>query len=539
MEQGKSRLGGHRALKRIGIALAWILPTLAVCAALAFFDLVGFTLQGWLAYSLILSISLLIIYFVWIFIKNEGAGKSLLVAALVALALRVLLGVVLYRGLPVWGYDERPQRAGYVFWDSFKRDTDAWSRSGMDQALTTAFTNPTGSDQYGGLLFLSSSIYRYLSPDTQRPVLIVVLTAAVSALAVLFAWGFAASVMGDKAAMIVAWIIALYPEAVLLGASQMREPFLIAALAAALYGYSHIRKGEFKGGITIVGVSTLILALPISPPFVVVIFAVVASAWFWEGLGIGQRRKLFVSALLGVVVLAALALAVRAWAGLDAIAGSPWEIIREWWVNAGDQWRITRVSEESVMLDTLLDRLPGSFRTPFLVLYGLIQPFLPAALIAPGAPIWRIIGIWRSLGWFLMLPFLLYGTWLAFRRKGWRSLESYLAILIWLSALVSSYRAPGYQWDNPRYRAIFLVAQAALIAWTWLEVRLIESPWLKRWFVVLSVDYMLITHWYLGRYYNTPKLSLEATVVSVLLFSIVYLAGFFLSDVIRTDKLRG
>ena len=526
-------------MKRIGIALAWILPTLAVCAIMACFDLVGFTLQGWFAYTFLLSISLTIVYLAWMYFKKEGAGKALLVAALVALGLRVLVGVVLYRGLPVWGYDERPQRAGYVFWDSFKRDTDAWSRSGMDQALTTAFTNPTGSDQYGGLLFLSSSIYRYLSPDTQRPLLIVVLTAAVSALAVLFAWGFAASVMGDKAAMVVAWIIALYPEAVLLGASQMREPFLIAALAAALYGYSRIRKGEFKGGITIVVASALILALPISPPFVIVIFAVVASAWFWEGLGIGQRRKLFVTALLGAVVLVALALAVRAWAGLDAITGSPWEIIREWWVNAGDQWRVNLVSGQSLWLDNLLDRLPGSFRTPFLVLYGLIQPFLPAALIAPGAPIWRIIGIWRSLGWFLMLPFLLYGTWLAFRRKGWRSLESYLAILIWLSALVSSYRAPGYQWDNPRYRAIFLVAQAALIAWTWLEVRLIESPWLKRWFVVLSVDYMLITHWYLGRYYNTPKLSLEATVVSVLLFSIVYLAGFFLSDVIRTNKLRG
>jgi hypothetical protein len=409
----------------------------------------------------------------------------------------------------------------------------------MDKALTTAFTNPKASDQYGGMLFLSSSIYRYLSPDTQRPLLIVVMSAAVSALAVLFAWGFAASVMGDKVAMITAWIVALYPEAVLLGASQMREPFLIAALAAALYGYSRMREGELKGGITIVVVSALILALPISPPFVIVIFAIIASAWFWEGLSIGRRRKLFVLALLGMVVLAALALAVRAWAGLDAITGSPWEVVREWWVNAGDQWRITLVSEQSDMLDTLLDRLPGSFRTPFLVLYGLIQPFLPAALVAPGAPIWRSIGIWRSLGWFLMLPFLLYGTWLAFRRKGWRSLEFYLAVLIWVTALISSYRAPGYQWDNPRYRVIFLAAQAALIAWTWVEVRLTESPWLKRWFFILSVDYLLVTYWYIGRYTNMPELSLEATLGSILLFTVIYLARMLLADAIRTKGLRG
>jgi hypothetical protein len=505
---------------------------------LACSDLVGFTIQGWFAYSLLMSISLLIIYFVWKFYKKEGAGKALLVAALVALGLRVLVGVVLYRGLPVWGYDEKPQRAGYVFWDSYKRDTDAWSRSRMDQALTTAFTNPKGSDQYGGLLFLSSSIYRYLSPDTQRPLLIVAMSAAVSALAVLFTWGFVASTIGDKAAMIAAWIMALYPEAVLLGASQMREPFLIAALAAALFGYSRMRQGELKGGIAIVVASALIFALPISPPFVIVIFAIVASAWFWEGLGIGGRRNIYILALLGVIVLAALALAVRAWAGLDAIAGSPWEVVREWWANAGDQWRITLVSEQSDMLDTLLDRLPASFRTPFLVLYGLIQPFLPAALIAPGAPIWRSIGIWRSLGWFLMLPFLMYGTWLAFRRKGWRSLEFYLAVLIWVTALISSYRAPGYQWDNPRYRVIFLAAQAALIAWTWVEVRLNNNPWLKRWFVILSIDYLLVTYWYIGRYYNIRKLSLEATLGSILAFTVIYLAGMLLSDVIRTKRLR-
>ncbi len=108
-------------MKRIGIALAWILPTLAACAILACSDLVGFTLQGWLAYSLLMSISLLIIYFIWKFYQQEGAGKALLVAALVALGLRVLVGIVLYRGLPVWGYDEKPQRAGYVFWDSYKR----------------------------------------------------------------------------------------------------------------------------------------------------------------------------------------------------------------------------------------------------------------------------------------------------------------------------------------------------------------------------------------------------------------------------------
>jgi len=519
--------------------VAWTLPTLAVCAILAGFDRIGFTFRGWLAYTLLLSLSLLILYLVWRLFKREGAGKVLLVAALVAMGLRVLVGVVLYRGLPVWGYDEQAQRAGYVFWDSYKRDTDAWSRSGMDQALTTAFTDPAGSDQYGGLLFVSSSIYRYLSPDTQRPILVVVLTAAVSALAVLFTWGFAASIMGEKAAIITAWIVALYPEAVLLGSSQMREPFLIAAMAAALYGYSRIRKGEFKGGIAFIIASTLIFTFPISPPFVIVIFAIVASAWLWEGLGVGGRRKLFVLTLLGVIVLAALALAVRAWADLEAIAGSPLEILRGWWENAGDQWRVDLVSGQSLWLDNLLDGLPGRLHVPFLILYGLIQPFLPAALIAPGAPIWQVIGIWRSLGWFLVLPFLFYGTWLAYRRRGWRSLECYLGILIWLWALVSSYRAPGYQWDNPRYRAIFIAAQAALIAWTWVEIRQRESPWLKRWFVVLSVNYMLVAHWYLGRYFKTPKLSLEGTLVSILLFTIVYVAGFLLSDVIRTKKLRG
>ncbi|MCK5429403.1 MAG: hypothetical protein KAI94_08025, partial [Anaerolineales bacterium] len=360
-------------MRRLWRALIWIIPTLLVGAILAGFDRVGFTFRGWLTYTLLLSISLLIIYFSWSYFRQKGAGNTLLLVALVAMGLRLLLGVVLYRGLPIWGYDESPQRAGYVFWDSYKRDTDAWSRSGMDQPLSTAFTNPTGSDQYGGVLFLSSSIYRYLSADSHRPMMIVLLTAMVSALAVLFAWGFTSSAIGEKAAIIAAWIIALYPEAVLLGASQMREPFLITALAVALYGYARIRKGEFKIGIAIVVASVLIFALPISPPFAIVIFAVVVSAWFWEGLGLGRYKEIFIVALLAVIVLAALALAVRAWADLEAITGSPLEIIREWWVNAGDQWRITLVSEQSAMLDTLLDRLPVRLRTPFLVIYGLLQ----------------------------------------------------------------------------------------------------------------------------------------------------------------------
>ena len=95
---------------------------------------------------------------------------------LTAFVVRLAAGVTLQLVLPVAGYDEEVQKAGYVFFDAYQRDGQAWELASSGQSLTTAFRGEGFiSDQYGGLLALSAATYRLLSPDLHRPALILIL----------------------------------------------------------------------------------------------------------------------------------------------------------------------------------------------------------------------------------------------------------------------------------------------------------------------------------------------------------------------------
>ena len=71
------------------------------------------------------------------------------------------------------------------------------------------------------------------------------------------------------------------------------------------------------------------------------------------------------------------------------------------------------------------------------------------------------------------------------------------AFLAWVA--VSSMRAGGDQWDNPRYRAIFLPIQAILFGWAWMQQREKRDAWF--WVIqgLVWIDVLLFTLWYLPR----------------------------------------
>ena len=138
--------------------------------------------------------------------------------------------------LPVFGYDEDPTNAGYLYLDAYRRDSDAWELAASDEPLGSAFQEEFATDQYGGLLSLSAGVYRVFSPDAHRPLLILILTSFFSALGLPFLWKVIDSCWGEKAANMTAWFYTLYPESVILGASQMREPMLIGLSAIAAWG---------------------------------------------------------------------------------------------------------------------------------------------------------------------------------------------------------------------------------------------------------------------------------------------------------------
>ena len=103
-------------------------------------------------------------------------------ATAVSFALRLVIGIILFAALPVYGYDEAPPNNGYLYLDAYARDTDAWQLASSGDSLLSAFQNEFRTDQYGGLLSLSAAIYRTFSPDAHRPLLILILTSFFTAL---------------------------------------------------------------------------------------------------------------------------------------------------------------------------------------------------------------------------------------------------------------------------------------------------------------------------------------------------------------------
>jgi peptidoglycan/LPS O-acetylase OafA/YrhL len=234
--------------------------------------------------------------------------------------------------------------------------------------------------------------------------------------------------------------------------------------------------------------------------------------------------------------LVALVLIWQAWSTVGGLSGSPLAIARGWWEGVAGEWRFRLLIRDSDWVTLVLESTPAWMHVPFAVLLGLIHPFLPAAIAGPGNPLWQAISIWRSLGWYLLLPFLLYAPWAAVRKGKPRSVELFLALLVWLTAILASLRASSYQWDSPRYRAVFLAAQAALAGWAWVHARRTQSPWLGRVAAVTGFSVLAALQWYLGRYYDTPSLGLPQTLALILLGSILLLAGGWVRDRARSGR---
>ncbi len=226
----------------------WMFPlALALGAALSSVQagnwLVGFVLFSFL---FLLSFVLLKILYGWatraersepIGERSRSGGKTLAIIIALAFALRLIVGVSLYLGLPIYGHEDADDKAGYVFTDAHNRDDQSWELASSDRPVVSAFTDKFAYDQYGGLLAFNALVYRYLSPDAQRPLLLILLSSLIAALGIPFLWKAVEQIFGDKVAFASAWIFALYPESILLGASAMREPYLLTFSALALYGF--------------------------------------------------------------------------------------------------------------------------------------------------------------------------------------------------------------------------------------------------------------------------------------------------------------
>lgn len=501
-------------MDRIRSCLPWLGGALGFALLLTLIDHQGAPVAALGGYLVLTAVGASLLALGWRSTVDARTPRAVGISLLVAVLLRMAIGVGLQKGLPVYGYDTKPQSGGYVYYDAYARDTDAWARGRSDRSLFSAFEERKASDQYGGLLFVSAGIYRYLSDGHHRPLMLVVLAAAVSSLAVLFSWGFVGMTFGTRAGVVAAWILALYPDYVLLGASQMREAFIVPAMALALLGYARFRLGRYRNALMLAGLG-LLLALVISPPYAFM------TVLLMGGLGVVEGRlswKRTLIGLVGILILAAVAVALtaEAWTGLQGLPNEGRIGLFVEWLTRGADVQLAHLEEQSGWAQKLFAATPDWSHLPLATVYGMTRPFLPAALgVNVGAPIWRAIAVWRSLGWFLLAPALMYSSGAALTAKKHRGSLLMLTAVIWLGVFTASYRAAGDMWDNPRYRVGLLVLQAGLVGWGWLTAQRRESPWLRRAYLLVFGSGLIFLHWYLGRYYGTPRLSLEWTLVAI------------------------
>ena len=123
-------------------------------------------------------------------------------------------------------------------------------------------------------------------------------------------------------------------------------------------------------------------------------------------------------------------------------------------------------------------------------------------------------------------------------RQNRRILLLFFAIcIIW--TIISSARAGGDQWDNPRYRAIFLVWMAAVGGWAWVESIGKRSFWLWRLLLLEAIYIGFFIHWYLSRYYGIFKrMDFLPMVRLLLIIGAVIIGGGILLDLLATKQKR-
>ena len=432
-----------------------------------------------------------------------SANQMLFWMVAVAFFLRLAISVGLYVVLPVDGYDEPDDNAGYIFTDAHRRDNQSWELASSESRIINAFSQKYAYDQYGGLLAFGALVYRYLSPDVQRPLLLVLISAFVAALGIPFLWKAASLQWGGKVALAAGWIFALYPESVLLGGAAMREPYLMTFSAFVLWGFVswHFRAERSRSAWTWLGLGLLGMLL-VSPPMALVTLVILAG-WMFFSSERGRVPWWAVAALI-VVFLAGLFLlssAINREGNLGG--GTPVGILGSF-MREVNKWGLHQFESGSGWVQKLFDAMPVWLRLPFMLAYGVFQPVLPAALVEPTTPTWRVIGILRAAGWYALLPALLFaalagaGSGSARDRKAWL----WLWAVAWGWVLFTSLRGGGDQWDNPRYRAFLFLWQALLAGQAWVWWRETRNAWFTRVLLGELVFLAVFSQWYASRYFH-------------------------------------
>ena len=488
---------------------------------------------GELGFSALFLLGFIALFATW---RWGGGGRALAWMTGLALLLRLAAGIAVYIALPIDGHNVPDDKAGFVFTDAHRRDDQAWELASSGKPLWTAFDKSFYTDQYGGLLAFSALTYRYFSPDARRPLLIILLAALTAALGVPFLYKTINLLWDDRLASVSTWLFCLYPESVLTGGAQMREPFLLTFIAMAFWGFAEwLDRNQRRGWLWVgIGLAGLMLVSPAMALALLVLF----GGWLWLR---GERKRLPWPILAAVGSVFFIGLLFLAWSlsrQHDFSGGSSLGIILNWFRDSV-KWVIYLLARGSGQIQNVFSKMNPLMQFLFVVGYGIAQPVLPPAFFAPTTLTWHIIAVFRAIGWYLILPLLIYIPFAAWRTALGRErrLWIWLSFFSWLWIVICAIRAGGDQWDNPRYRLIFFGFEALVTGYAWLWWREHRDPWLPRIAVLEVLCVLLFSHWYLARYY---LIGIHFPILLVLSFSLLLAVGIFLGgwlwDRWRTKK---
>lgn len=425
-----------------------------------------------------------------------GKGRTLAAMMILAFGLRLAFGLGTVNLLPIYGHpDERREQKGYLFDDAWRRDAEAWAIVNEEEiTFLDTLTRQYHNDQYGGMTAMAIWLYKYFSPEARRFTLIMMVGCFFAAMGVPFLWNGLRSHWGRRIALIGCWIYVLYPDSIFFAGAPMREPFMNGIVCVAFWALATFHKHRWYSIDALV--LCAVLCLPFSSMVAVVIVGV-SLFWIWAEMLI-PRSKAWLWGGIILMVLCVLALTIVA---LPAFQN---------WIH----YDVFTTENKSGWVEKVVGEIGGQFRSLFVAIYGLTQPVLPAIAVYPVAPAcdlahgpcttiyWKVVGIFRAAGWYILVPFLFYAVFsvLRIKDKRERSLMAVNAVFVVVWLFISSLRAGGDQIDNPRYRVIFLPWLAFMAAWGIDFAVKLRDWWLVRWIAIELIFLGFFTQWYYSRY---------------------------------------
>jgi len=296
----------------------------------------------------------------------------------------------------------------------------------------------------------------------------------------------------------------------------MREPYLLTFSAMAFYGFVFGVQYKFRE-LAPVNPSKLadsksapriwlgigLLGMLLVSPAIALAHLIIFAGWLF--FTSEHRSFSWKSVLVFIIIFGAgllfLSAALNRSGQFDS--SSPLRVVNDW-LKLTVQWDAYQLERGSGWVQKLFDEMPEWMRLPFVAVYGILQPVLPAAFFEPTNVLWQIIYILRAAGWYALLPALIisFGAATGLGSDKKRNVILWLSLLAWTWILLAALRGGGDSWDNPRYRTILFVWESILagIVWVWWQET--RNVWFKR-VVLCEVVFLLVfSQWYANRYFN-------------------------------------